>query len=149
MSEEVRAEVASRVGQAEALTAVVDLAARLLPSVDMSSISVGYETDAWRTVVASAPMARRADEIQYEEGTGPCVDAARGGRVVMTPDVATDFRWPATGARAASETGLHSVMSTQLMMSQDGPAGLNLYSADLGAFGDEDALLVPVFAIHA
>ena len=45
-----------------------------------------------------------ATSLQYDEGEGPCLDAAMHERWLYTPDVATDQRWPrpAGGCTASS-----------------------------------------------
>ena len=44
-------------------------------------------------------MALEADELQYEEGYGPCMDAGRGGVVLRVDDMRTEQRWPDYVAR--------------------------------------------------
>jgi hypothetical protein len=77
-----------------------------------------------RTVAASADLALRLDTVQYREGAGPCLHAARsGGPVgVMSDD---DSRWPVFST-ALTEAGCDSVWSHPLPLA---PAvgSLNLY----------------------
>jgi GAF domain-containing protein len=145
----VASEVGSPSDPADALSAVVELAARTIPQARAASISVGYERGGFRTVASSDERALRADEIQYARGNGPCMAAAVSGEIVMTPDLALDPRWPAMGRLASAETGLHSVLSTRLTMTDEEPAGLNLYSPQVDAFADDPSLLLSVFAAHA
>src|SRR5215213_8797782 len=44
--------------------------------------------DKSRTVASSDALAARADEVQYAQGEGPCLEAMRTGVVVDAPDLA-------------------------------------------------------------
>lgn len=39
-------------------------------------------------------MALDADELQYERGYGPCVNAGRAGQMFLVDDMRTEQRWP-------------------------------------------------------
>jgi len=45
------------------------------------------------TVANSDDRAMRCDEIQYGQGTGPCLDAMRTGEIVLVEDLVAEERW--------------------------------------------------------
>src|SRR3954465_6073139 len=90
---------------------LVRLCAQTLP---VSGVGLALMTDDGPagTVAASDGGALQLEELQFTLGEGPCVDASRPGRPVLSPDLAgTSSRsWPpfAAGAHAA---GLRAVFA--------------------------------------
>ena len=70
------------------------------------------------TVAATDDRARRADAIQYELGSGPCLDAIVAETMYRPRDLRTDPRWPAYGRRVVDELGLHSMLSYRMLLSR-------------------------------
>lgn len=127
--------------QEDALTlldAVVRRAAGLVGGSEWASITVVHR-QTLRTLVASDPNAERADALQYELRSGPCVDAAVDDAVYLASDIRRDERWPEYGRRVQQEVGVHSVLAYRLQLLGDDStaAALNIYSRSPYAFGDE------------
>jgi transcriptional regulator with GAF, ATPase, and Fis domain len=101
------------------------------------------------TPAATDDVPRRVDEIQYETGEGPCLDAIRDNEVFATDDLATEHRWPNFATRAVEEGGIHSMMSFRLFAEKDTMGALNLYSERVAAFDDLAEAIGVVFAAHA
>jgi hypothetical protein len=105
----------------------------------------------FETVGATDERARHADLIQYEIGSGPCVDAILDDSLLHVEDLMQDERWPAY-ARLGSEVGWRSMVSYRLNTEITGAeilAGLNLYADRPHAF-DADAVEVGLLlAAHA
>ncbi len=81
---------------------------------------------------------RRADALQYELGSGPCVDA-RPRRLDLRPeDLLTDGRWPEYGTRVAQRAGLPRRCSRYRLHTgvEEVLSGLNLYADEPGAYDD-------------
>jgi hypothetical protein len=57
--------------------------------------------NAIETVCAVDDVHTRVDAIQYEVGSGPCLDAIAEHEVFVTDDLAGDERWPPFSHRAA------------------------------------------------
>lgn len=91
--------------------------------------------DKSRTVASSDALAARADEIQYAQGEGPCLESMRTGVVVDAPDLASDGRWGNYRSYALAQ-GIGSVLSTPIGASGQFFGALNLYSTEAGAFDD-------------
>ena len=105
----------------------------------------GSQVDA---IIASHPIAEKADKLQMELHEGPGVAAVADARTTLVTNTATDTRWPPW---AAEMRGLHlgSVLAVPLWTSQAMLGALNLYAGSPGWF-DPDALAVAdVFGRHA
>lgn len=104
----------------------------------------------FRTEASTDEVALRADALQYEIGSGPCVDAVLDDSIYVTQDVALDGRWAQWGRRVSREVGLRSVLAYRLAMLDDVGtiAALNVYSDRVGAFDDRDLGTGLVLATH-
>lgn len=86
------------------------------------------------------------EQLQYELGEGPCVDAYRQDRPVLEPDLEdpASSRWPAfTGP--ALDAGARAVFGFPLQVGAVRLGALNLYNDRTGALTDDqhsDALLM-------
>lgn len=88
------------------------------------------------TAAPTDELALKVDALQFEVGSGPCIDAAIEETVFRTDDLRTDKRWPVFGRRAADELGVQSMLSFRLFFEDDDQlaAALNLYSTKTSAF---------------
>ncbi|MGG5258297.1 GAF and ANTAR domain-containing protein [Phycicoccus avicenniae] len=116
-----------------------DLVARgtdLVPGADWCSITL-MRSESLRTLAASHDEALQADEVQYDIGSGPCVDAVVKDHVFVTGRVQEDPRWPEYGRRVHEEVGVGSVLAQRLTLpdGNDVVAALNVYSRRDDAFG--------------
>jgi GAF domain-containing protein len=119
---------------------IVDLARRVLPGAN--EVSVTYFRDRRPgTPAASGDLARRLDEAQYEQHSGPCLTAAADDTVVSIVDTATERRFAAWAAVAAA-AGIGSALSVGLPVR----GSLNLYGRATGAFDDDTRDLARTFA---
>lgn len=97
--------------------------------------------DGWETVAPTSHVAADVDAIQYELGTGPCVDAAIDSTTYLCGDLRDEPRWPDFSKRAVDETGVLSMLAYRMFFEEDAaPAALNLYSTQQGAFSAHDRL---------
>jgi GAF domain-containing protein len=123
----------------DVLTEVVGISRRALPGAEAVSITLIREDEAF-TAAFDGQIAMDADEMQYERGYGPCLDAGRAGEVFLVPDMRTEDRWP-DYARQASERGVGSSLSVPLPFQGATIGALNIYSTRAGAFRDADVTL--------
>jgi hypothetical protein len=131
-------EHADRDGPMEVVHRLLDAAVDLVPGAHWASVTM-VRGGALRTLTSSHPEAERADAIQYDLGTGPCVDAAVDDSVFVTAAVHQDRRWPEYGRRVHQEVGVCSVMAHRLTLLDDSDivAALNIYSRHADAFDDD------------
>lgn len=132
----------------DALGAVARVASTRIPGVEWASITEGVN-GRFSTVAATDERARAADEIQYELGAGPCVDAILADTTFRTGELGQDGRWPEFGRRAREAHGVRSMLSIRLYLEDDPRiAGLNLYSTGADAFDDEAETVGSLVATH-
>lgn len=106
------------------------------------------------TTAATDDRARGADALQYELGSGPCVDAIRENAIFSCDDLASDGRWPAFGPRAVTEYGFASLLAYRLSFDStvehdDMIAALNVYGDRPSAFDDADHMIGLLLSTHA
>ncbi|GAA0268410.1 GAF and ANTAR domain-containing protein [Cryptosporangium japonicum] len=120
------------------LDAVTQVAVAQLPGAGWASITL-VTGERFRTAAATDDLARRADHLQYQLQSGPCLDAARKHTVAHIPDTGQDTRWPEFARRAADECGIGSVLSYRLTLEEpDGTTGsLNLYGRRPDGFDEQ------------
>jgi len=127
-------QVAEHPGQP--LDQLVVIAVERIPGARWASVSM-LRGDHFSTAASTAEQAARADLLQYEIGSGPCVDAVLQDSVFMTGDVTSEARWSEWGRRAHAEVGITSVLSQRLHHHDNGAGvlvGLNIYSDAQNAF---------------
>ena len=128
------------------LQAVVDYAKRRIPGTDEAAITLIRRGDAG-TVASTGGMAEVLDELQYETGYGPCLDAGRSNEILQITDAATETRWPRY-VPPARENGLASSLSLPIPVENYLVGALNLYSATPHAFTAEAVELGDAMATH-
>jgi len=132
----------------EVLTRLTELVAATVPGADQVSLTVTGAEGPW-TAASSGPVAVELDHHQYAAGTGPCLDAARAGRVVRVPDTSADAHYPRFAA-AAQARGVRSSFSLGLPARRRAPGALNLYRVETSRDVDEQGeKLVELFASFA
>jgi GAF domain-containing protein len=97
---------------------------------------------------ATSDLARACDDLQYELGEGPCLDAVDLHAVTLVRDLRDETRWPAWGPRAA-EAGVRSMLSVRLFTQEATLGALNLYSRSVGTFDADDVDLAWIYASSA
>ncbi|MBB2901414.1 GAF domain-containing protein [Kineococcus radiotolerans] len=108
----------------EVMTRVAELVQACVPGAD--EVSVTLMEGKARTVAFTGRLAVDLDERQYEEGFGPCIDAADSGQVLRIDDTAHDETYPEFAAVAARR-GVRSTLSVGLPMPQGVLGGINVY----------------------
>ncbi len=122
----------------DVLTDITAIAARGIPGAESVSTTLLRGEKAY-TAAYAGEMALRADELQYAEDSGPCMDAGRGGVVLRIDDMLTEQRWPAYVARVRQE-GVRSSLSVPLPYQGTVIGALNVYSSQPEAFVSAESL---------
>jgi transcriptional regulator with GAF, ATPase, and Fis domain len=89
-------------------------------------------------------LSAQADQVQFQEGEGPCLDTAMRERWTYTPVMDGTGRWPTSNQRLADELGVRSMFSCRLALGSAPEAtlgGLGFYSLSPDAFSEADQLL--------
>ncbi|MGT2462493.1 ANTAR domain-containing protein [Sinomonas atrocyanea] len=89
------------------------------------------------TIASSHPEASRWDELQYAADDGPCLEAARTGSAVCSPDLWSEQRWPVFVSQIR-DRGPRSLMAAPIPLGGGAHAALNCYSVRRDAFAATD-----------
>ncbi len=130
------------------LQAIVNAAVDTVPGAQYVGLSVVERRRQVHTRAGTDDLVYQVDQVQYDTGEGPCLDAMYEHRTVHLPDMTGERRWPRFTRRAA-ELGVASMLSFQLYVHEDNLGALNLYSAQKDAFDDESEHVGQLFAAHA
>ncbi|MGW7218376.1 GAF domain-containing protein, partial [Streptomyces collinus] len=110
---------------------LTDRAVQEVPGAEACSITV-RRAGRLLTLAGSDGMPSGLDLRQYENGSGPCVDAAETGEEQYTPDLAEESRWPSY-AQYALSTGVRCVLAVPVAVEGESGAALNYYGVRAGA----------------
>ena len=116
---------------------LVRLAARQVPRAEACGLTLARGDATGVTVASTGPLAERADQRQYQQDTGPCLESMRTGTVVRVDDMAAEKRWTPFPAQAA-ELGVRSSLSLPLVVEGRSRGALNLYATEPRVFGADD-----------
>lgn len=107
---------------------LTDRAVGEVPGAVACSVTV-RRADRLMTLAGSTGLPGGLDLRQYENGSGPCVDAAETGGAQYAADLATETRWPAYTEYALA-TGVRCVLALPLAVKGETGAALNLYALE-------------------
>jgi GAF domain-containing protein len=131
------------------LDTVVEAALRSLPGIDHVGVSITHRDGKIETMAATDRMVWNLDELQYELGEGPCLDAIRRDPVVHVDDLKRHVdRWPHYVPKAL-EVGVKAQVGLQLFLEQETLGGLNLYATKSEHIDGKVRDLAELFATHA
>jgi GAF domain-containing protein len=130
----------------EVLQQIVDIAKDTVPGADEVSNTLVRDDKGW-TSAYTGRLALDADELQYERGYGPCMDAGRTGTVLLVDDMRTETRWPDYTARVTAR-GVLSSLSVPLPIQTDVIGALNCYSREPSAFSTSAIEIAEELAGH-
>ncbi len=128
------------------LADVVMMAKLRIPGADEAAITLIRHKKA-STAASTGGMAVPLDELQYEAGYGPCLDAGRDNVTYYIQDAATETRW-ARYIAPARRHGLASSLSIPLPVENYLVGALNLYSARPDAFEPMSVTIGEALAAH-
>jgi GAF domain-containing protein len=132
----------------QALRRVAATGCSLLPHCTSASVTI---IDGARTITVGSTdaTAQALDDAQYAAREGPCLSAAREGRLVRIDDTSKDQRWPKFAASARAH-GVKSSVSVPLSLVGTATfGGFNVYGETTGGFGEDDEELCRAFAGQA
>lgn len=130
------------------LERLVLVAVERVPGVRWASVSM-LRGGRFTTAASTDDKAVRADVLQYEIGSGPCVDAVLQDSLYVTGKLCSDPRWSEWDQRISTEVGVNSVLAQRLHLQDQGVvAGLNLYSDEYDAFDRAAVGVALILATH-
>jgi GAF domain-containing protein len=129
------------------LQRVAELARTAVPGCTAAGVTL-LQGDRPLTAAATDELTLEVDTRQYAADEGPCLDAARHGRVNRVDLREADQRWPDFAAHAR-EVGIRSYLAAPLVVRETSIGSLNLYSASSDGFDALDDALVGLFCAQA
>lgn len=120
-----------------------DMAIFLQRLVDLSTTELHQahcSLTVWRkrrpvTVCSTDAITAALDELQYEAGQGPCMEAVRRQQIVEVLDFRTETRWPRY-VSAMADGPMRSLLAVPIALKSEGAAALNCYSPQTGPVSD-------------
>jgi GAF domain-containing protein len=111
------------------LEQIAQLAARTIPGADEVSVTL-IERGHARSIAFSqhSRIAAALDERQYQDGYGPCMDAAVSGQLIAIEDTAHDRLYPGFSAQAR-RAGIRQTLAVGMPTLQQTTGALNVYSS--------------------
>jgi GAF domain-containing protein len=106
------------------------------------------DDDQASTVVFTGALAIDLDQVQYETGSGPCLEAARAGSTLVVDHGQPDTPFPAF-SQHARERGVSYSVSVGLQVPARVVAGLNIYLTSDDPPDEESLQLAQTFATYA
>lgn len=134
--------------ETEILAGIVRSAVDTVPGVVAGGITQLVKNQRVEAMVPTSDLVQQCDDLQTEEGDGPCFTSIRENQTVIVNDMAHETRWPRFAARAA-ELGVTSLIAFQLYVQGDNLGALNLYGARDAQFDSDTQMIGEVFASHA
>jgi transcriptional regulator with GAF, ATPase, and Fis domain len=131
----------------ELLQEIATAACQIIPATTNCSVSLA-RSGTLESVAIANEKARHLDDLQYEHGDGPCLEAIRTSHEVLSQDLRADDRWGSFRS-VMVEHGIQSTMALPLQVDHGAEAALNIYSEDLGAFDEQAAVLARLVAGQA
>ena len=101
-----------------------------------------------RSLAASDPLVERADALQYQFDSGPCLTAWRDQVTVRIDDTDEETRWPQWTA-AVAELDLRAMLSVPLLTTGVSIGAMKVYSGQPAAYDTRAEHLLELFARQA
>ncbi|WP_181776528.1 GAF and ANTAR domain-containing protein [Amycolatopsis pittospori] len=127
----------------EILDAVCAEAVRVVPGADMASITAIHTGHA-ETAADTDERAVEIDRIQYTVGDGPCLQAARSGKIVRLSVESAQEMWPDFTA-SARKLGVGSYLAAPLHVDDRLSGAMNLFGFGDHGFHDSDSKLLGLY----
>jgi GAF domain-containing protein len=129
------------------LTTVAHLAVQSLPQAMFAGVTMMVD-DRVSTQAFTDATCPEIDQVQYQTGYGPCLEAFRQGALIAAESLEGDDRWPEFAAAAVAR-GVRSTLSLPLLAGQGSVGALNFYAGVDRAFGEADVGTARLFAAQA
>ncbi len=117
---------------------VAELTRATVPSADVVGFSFFDREGRPSTPIYTDEKSPRIDDAQYEDKSGPCLDAARQKAVIRIDDTAAAGDTYPAFSKVSQEEGIRSTLSVPLVVNDRGIGAMNLYSKQEGAIAPED-----------
>ena len=113
-----------------------------VPGADAATVTLVRDGEP-HTAATTSELVAELDRDQYRNG-GPCVEAARRGRVERVPVEEARERWPKF-ADDAHNAGFDSFLSAPLVINAGHAGAINCYGIGAAGFADLDVRLLELY----
>jgi hypothetical protein len=128
---------------------LVEFAVRGIPGAEHASVTMVKANRPPKTTAGSDELPYQWDQLQYDTGEGPCLEAIATNGVELATDLRNERRWPQFTRAIVDQTPARSMLSFSLFLTEDSRAGLNLYATRPGAFTDQSTATGSMFAAYS
>jgi GAF domain-containing protein len=125
-------------GRAAEPDEIVEFAAKAVPHTIAAGLTLVRGTERPKTLAATTELARQVDELEYDTGEGPCLDAIDDDDITAVADLERDPRWPKFSALVIEKTPIRSMFGVRVFLGGTDRGALNFYAPEAGAFTDFD-----------
>lgn len=122
------------------LQLALDSAVRLVDHCKHAGYTIN-EKSGITTRLGSDDLVKRANELQFEIGEGPCLEVSREQVTLVCRDLTQERRYPSWASRVQAELGVGSMMSVLVYHDEKSYGCLSFY-ADLGETFEADEIAV-------
>lgn len=126
---------------------VTALAAETIPGTTGAGVTL-IDARGKRSTAASDRLVERADALQYEYNSGPCLTAWRDQVTVRIDDMDGETRWPQWTAAVGAE-GVRAMLSVPLNADGTSVGAMKVYSGQPAAYDTRAEHLLELFARQA
>jgi len=130
------------------VSAVCGEAVRLIDPARHAGVILAVGRRNLEIIATTGPVPQQLDELQQQEGAGPCLAAAKSQEVIRIEDVRTDRRWPPFAVEATA-AGVGSMLCLPLHVDTTTFGTLSLYADTPRAFKDVTESVARVLAVLA
>lgn len=117
------------------LSAGLQMVAELVPEMRWLSLTRRRSGERAATLASTGDVALAADEVQYDVGTGPCLDALEADEPIVSL-LREEARWAGFTQRVRAELPVRAIVSSRVALPGQTAMSLNAYA-------DDDAALAP------
>jgi GAF domain-containing protein len=125
------------------LQRVCEQVARAVPGVDHATVTM-LRDGSPGTPAATSEVVAELDAAQYRTGQGPCLAAAREGKLVRASIGTARDLWPEFAAEATA-AGMGSFLAAPITIDGEHAGAINCYSTDEFGYADLDEQLLELF----
>ncbi|WP_315771378.1 GAF and ANTAR domain-containing protein [Rhodococcoides kroppenstedtii] len=129
---------------AELLDRLVGETVSCIDAADQCGIAVAFD-DRTFTAAASAPAIEPINDEQFAVDEGPCLHAARTGRVIEADCTRADERWPEFGG-AARQAGVRSMLCAPIHVGSAPVGSLTLFSLSSDLLAEREGRVLELLA---
>lgn len=129
-----------------AMARMCELAVHAIDGAEECSISLNRGTGPIATAGSATGIGRTIDQLQEETGEGPCLSSIEDRETHLVGDLSGETAWPVFAKRAATETGIRSMLCYVLRLGENATAAMNMMSTEVNAFTEEDVATGTLFA---